>query len=109
MERGTFNEGARVKTKVNKGLFLWRKIVQNKARNDKFRFKNFSYEVYNKLELDLKNINFQKLSKFKPLRSISDLINENIDSQKAGLFYQAILPKRFPIIIINLNRLKEEK
>ena len=68
MERGTFNEGAKVKTKVNKGLFLWRKIVQNKARNDKFRFKNFSYEVYNKLELDLKNINFQKLSKFKPLR-----------------------------------------
>ena len=30
MERGTFNEGAQVKTKVNKGLFLWRKIVQNK-------------------------------------------------------------------------------
>ena len=63
MERGTFNEGAKVKTKVNKGLFLWRKIVQNKARNDKFRFKNFSYEVYNKLELDLKNINFQKAFK----------------------------------------------
>jgi hypothetical protein len=41
MERGTFNEGVKVKTKVNKGLFLWRKIVQNKARNDKFRFKNF--------------------------------------------------------------------
>jgi hypothetical protein len=31
MERGTFNEGAKVKTKINKGLFLWRKIVQNKA------------------------------------------------------------------------------
>src|SRR4030095_16571920 len=80
MERGTFNEGAKVKTKINKGLFLWRKIVQNKARNDKFRFKNFSYEVYNKLELDLKNINFQKLSKLKLLKSVSDLINENIDT-----------------------------
>src|SRR6185369_13401699 len=86
MERGTFNEGAKVKTKINKGLFLWRKIVQNKARNDKFRFKNFSYEVYNKLELDLKNLNFQKLSKFKPLRSISDLINENIDSSEGRPF-----------------------
>src|SRR6186713_474009 len=86
MERGTFNEGAQVKTKVNKGLFLWRKIVQNKSRNDKFRFKNFSYEVYNKLELDLKNINFQKLSKFKPLRSISGMINENIDSTEGRPF-----------------------
>ena len=27
LERGTFNEGAKVKTKINKGLFLWRKIV----------------------------------------------------------------------------------
>ena len=27
MERGTFNEGAKVKAKVNKGLYLWRKIV----------------------------------------------------------------------------------
>ncbi len=80
MERGTFNEGARVKTKVNKGLYLWRKIVENKARNDKFRFQNFSYEVYNKLELDIKNLNFQKFSKFKPLRPVTELINNNIDT-----------------------------
>src|SRR6186997_3244262 len=95
MERGTFNEGAQVKTKINKGLFLWRKIVQNKARNDKFRFKNFSYEVYNKLELDLKNINFQKLSKFKPLRSISGIIKENIDSTEGRPF----LPTYFTEVI----------
>ena len=95
MERGTFNEGAKVKTKVNKGLFLWRKIVQNKARNDKFRFKNFSYEVYNKLELDLKNINFQKLSKFKPLKSISGMIKENIDSTEGRPF----LPTYFTEVI----------
>ena len=82
MERGTFNEGARVKTKVNKGLFLWRKIVQNKPRNDKFRFQNFSYEVYNKLELDIKNINFGKISKFKPLRPVTDLINSSIDTSE---------------------------
>ena len=91
LERGTYNEGAQVKTKINKGLFLWRKIVQNKARNDKFRFKNFSYEVYNKLELDLKNLNFQKLAKFKPLRSISDLINENIDSTEGRPFLPTYL------------------
>ena len=72
MERGTFNDGAIVKVKVNKGLLLWRKIVQHKPENDRFRFDNFSYELHNKLELDLKNINFEKFGKFKPLRPISE-------------------------------------
>lgn len=86
MERGTFNDGATVKIKVNKGLLLWRKIVQNKPNNDRFRFDNFSYELHNKLELDLKNINFEKFGKFKPLRPISELINQNIDTAD-GLKY----------------------
>ena len=86
MERGKFNESASVRVKVNKGLLVWRKIVQHKAANDRYRFDNFSYELYNKLELDLKNINFEKLGKFKPLKSISDLINDNIDTAE-GLRY----------------------
>ncbi len=86
MERGTFNDGASVKIKVNKGLLVWRKIVQHKPENDRYRFENFSYELYNKLELDLKNINFQKFGKFKPLKPISDLINENIDTSE-GMKY----------------------
>ncbi len=86
MERGTFNEGVKVKSKVNKGLFLWRKIVEHKPRNDKFRFDNFSYEVYNKLEIDIKNLNFGKFSKFKPLRPITNLITGNIDTSE-GLPY----------------------
>lgn len=80
LERGTFSEGASVKIKVNKGLLVWRKIVQNKPRNDRYRFDNFSYELYNKLELDLKNINFQKFGKLKPLKPVTDLINQNIDT-----------------------------
>src|SRR5687768_3713913 len=28
MERGTFNEGVKVKVKVNKGLLMWRRIVK---------------------------------------------------------------------------------
>lgn len=86
MERGTFNEGVRVRVKVNKGLLLWRKIVKNKPGNDRYRFDNFSYELYNKLELDLKNINFEKFGKFKPLKPISDLITQNIDTAE-GLKY----------------------
>ncbi len=91
MERGTFNEGASVKTKINKGLFLWRKIVQNKSRNDKFRFQNFSYEVYNKLELDIKNFDFQKLSKLKPFKPVTDIINSSIDTTEGFPFLPAYL------------------
>ena len=86
MERGTFNDGAQLKVKVNKGLLVWRKIVQHKPENDRYRFDNFSYELYNKLELDLKNINFQKFGKFKPLKPISELINQNIDTSE-GIKY----------------------
>ena len=86
MERGTFNEGVKVKVKVNKGLLVWRKIVEHKAQNDRYRFDNFSYELYNKLELDLKNIDFEKFGKFKPLKPISDLIHSNIDTSE-GLRY----------------------
>jgi hypothetical protein len=82
MERGTFNEGVTFKIKVNKGLLLWRKIVKHKPENDRFRFDNFSYELYNKLELDIKNFNFEKFSKFKPLRPITDLIRENVDTSE---------------------------
>ena len=91
LERGTFNEGVKVKVKVNKGLFLWRKIVQNKPRNDKFQFQNFSYEVYNKLELDIKNLNFQKFAKFKPLKPVSDLINSSIDTTEGLPFLPTYL------------------
>ncbi len=91
MERGTFNDGASVKIKVNKGLLVWRKIVQNKPENDRYRFDNFSYELYNKLELDLKNINFQKFGKFKPLKSISDLINQNIDTSEGSRYLPTYL------------------
>ncbi|MFI5132728.1 MAG: DUF5686 family protein [Chitinophagales bacterium] len=86
MERGTFNVGATVRVKVNKGLLVWRKIVKHKPENDRYRFRNFSYELYNKLELDIKNFNFDRFSKFKPLKPISDLIKENVDTSE-GLKY----------------------
>jgi hypothetical protein len=86
MERGTFNIGAVIRIKVNKGLLLWRKIVKHKPLNDRYRFQNFSYELYNKLELDIKNLNFDKFSKFKPLRPVGDLIRSNVDTSE-GMKY----------------------
>jgi hypothetical protein len=80
LDPGTFNEGVRVRIKIDKGLLLWRKIVKNKDRNDRYHFDNFSYEIYNKLEVDLRHLNFKGLSKLRPLRAVTDLINSNIDS-----------------------------
>ena len=122
MERGTFNEGVRVKVKVNKGLFLWRKIVENKPRNDKYRFQNFSYEVHNKLELDIKNFNFKKISKIKPLRDVTELINASIDTTEglpflpvylteaiSDYYYQPKpLRRREVIKAVNLNGVNNE-
>lgn len=122
MERGTFNEGAQLKVKVNKGLLVWRKIVQHKPDNDRYRFANFSYELYNKLELDLKNINFEKFGNFKPLKSISNLINQNIDTAEgikylptyltealSDYYYQKSPKKRREIIkAANTNGVKNE-
>lgn len=91
MQRGTFNEGVVIRTKFNKGLYLWKKIVQNKPRNDRYRFDNFSYELYNKLELDIKNINFDKITRIKPLRPLGDIINPKIDSTTPIPFLPAYL------------------
>ena len=90
MERGTFNEGVRVKTKVNKGLLLWRKIVQHKSRNDRYRFHNFSYELYNKLELDIKNLKFG-ITKLKPFRPVNDIINQYMDTIEGHKFLPTYL------------------
>ncbi len=122
LQRGTFNEGAQVKVKVNKGLLVWRKIVQHKPENDRYRFANFSYELYNKMELDLKNINFEKFGKFKPLKPISNLINQNIDTADglkylptyltealSDYYYQKSPKKRREIIkAANTNGVKNE-
>ena len=109
MERGTFNESAQVKIKVKKGLLVWRKIVQHKPENDRYRFDNFSYELYNKLELDLKNINFQKFGKFKPLKSISDLINQNIDTAEGIKYLPTYLTEAISDYYYQKKPIKEEK
>ncbi len=47
---------------------------------------NYFFSFKEQIELDLKNFNTGKLSKFKPLRPVTDIINQNIDSSE-GLKY----------------------
>jgi len=64
-----------VKSKYNRALWFWKKIIANKPRNDRSNFDNFGYEVYNKLELDLNKVNRDKLEKnvvLKPLKFAFD-------------------------------------
>jgi len=79
LEPGKFNTGVVVKAKSNRGLLMWRRIVKNKPLNDRYRFDNFSYELYNKLELDFKNVNKEKLGQMKLLKPFSFIL-ESIDT-----------------------------
>lgn len=80
MERRKSNNEVVVKSKFSKGYLLWRKVVKNKDRNDRSRFDNYTYELYNKLEIDLNNVNVDKMQKgFLPPKPFKFILN-NIDT-----------------------------
>lgn len=79
LQRGKAGDEVIVKAKVNKGLYLWRKIMSKKKQYNRYNLANFSYEAYNKLEVDLKNFKPDKAKKnflLKPFAFVFD----NIDS-----------------------------
>ena len=51
-----------VKVKYNRALWFWKKIMSNKYKTDKKFWDNYSYEIYNKLELDINNIDKDKVA-----------------------------------------------
>lgn len=89
LEREMSNgNGVIVKSKKGRGWVLWRKIVKHKDQNDRSQFDNFSYELYNKLELDFNKVNKEKLGNIKLLKPFSFLLN-NIDTTE---FHTPVLP-----------------
>ncbi|MCU7550291.1 DUF5686 and carboxypeptidase regulatory-like domain-containing protein [Chitinophagaceae bacterium LB-8] len=90
MEPGKINIGVVVTKKVNRGLQMWKRIVKNKPKNDRYRFNNFSYELYNKLELDLKNVNKEKLNNKKLIKPFAFVL-DNIDSSEGSTFLPVYL------------------
>ncbi len=79
MERGKYASEVVVKRKIDRGLLMWRRIVRKKPVNDRYRFNNFSYELYNKLELDIKNLNKEKMQQAKLLKNFK-FVFDNIDT-----------------------------
>ncbi|GAB3016318.1 DUF5686 and carboxypeptidase-like regulatory domain-containing protein [Niabella terrae] len=123
LERGPLDDVVVVRSRIDKGLWLWKKIVAHKPENNRYKFDNFSYELYNKLELDIKNFkSLQRIARLKPLRPINDLINEHIDSSEGikilpaylteaithYYFQKKPLRRREEIIAANTNGIKNE-
>jgi len=79
LKEATLNDGVQVKTKFNKGLRWWRNVVMHKEKNNPFRFEDYSYELYNKMELDINNIKKKSFDNRKMLKPFEFLLN-NIDS-----------------------------
>ncbi len=77
--QGKQGDSVIVSSKYNKGLLWWRKIVKNKTANNPYKYNSYAYELYNKLELDLNNINRNGFNQYKLLRPFGFVL-ENIDS-----------------------------
>ncbi|MDE3234988.1 MAG: carboxypeptidase-like regulatory domain-containing protein [Bacteroidota bacterium] len=67
--------GVTVKAKYNRALWFWRRIIKNKPQHDRTYWDNYSYEIYNKLEVDLENINTNKLGQNKLLKPLNFVFN----------------------------------
>ena len=64
---------------IGRGLLLWRMIMKKKKLYNRSNLRNFSYEAYNKLEVDIKNFNPKKVQKLFFLKPFTFVFN-NIDS-----------------------------
>lgn len=79
LERAAATNNVVVRSNFNRGLFLWRKIMSKKKLYNRYNLSNFSYEAYNKLEIDIKNFKVDKAKRnfiLKPFAFVFD----NIDS-----------------------------
>lgn len=83
LERGKYASEVIVKRKIDRGLLMWKRIVKKKPFNDRYRFNNFSYELYNKLELDIKNIKKDKWARLPVIKQFNFVLN-NIDTTEEG-------------------------
>ncbi len=73
------NEGITVKSRFNKGMRWWKQVVAKKANNNPYNYLTYQCEIYNKLELDLNNVNRNSFSNIPFLKPFSFIL-DNIDS-----------------------------
>ena len=64
-----------VKSKYNRGRWFWKKIMKRKETHNRKYFQNFSYQLYNKLEVDIINFNKEKIKKNIITKPLSFILN----------------------------------
>jgi Family of unknown function (DUF5686)/CarboxypepD_reg-like domain len=74
----------------NRGLLVWKRIVKNKPINDRAKFDNFGYELYNKLEIDWNKFNRDKAKKIPFIKSFS-FVFDNVDTTETTPFLPVYL------------------
>jgi hypothetical protein len=80
LERAALSKEVIIKSKYSKGWIVWRRILKNKVRNDRARFENYSYELYNKLELDISGFNANRFKKLRLVRPFGFIIDQTVDT-----------------------------
>lgn len=79
LARGGNMREVMIKASVNKGLYLWKKIMAKKPYNDRYQLDNFGYEAYNKLEIEIKHFNLNRVKKnilLKPFSFITEPLSQ---------------------------------
>ncbi|HVI44919.1 MAG TPA: DUF5686 family protein [Chitinophaga sp.] len=77
-------EGVEVKAKLNKGLVWWRQVVAHKGENAPAHYNSYYAELYNKLEVDLSNLQHSKWLRsgmMKPFAPLLHRIDSTTESQ----------------------------
>lgn len=69
---------------IGRGLLLWRMMMKKKKLYNRTNLNNFSYEAYNKLEVDIKNFSPKKIQKVFFLKPFTFVL-DNIDSQSESV------------------------
>ena len=90
MDIAPVGNDAVVKVKYDRALWLWKRIIAHKKQHDLGNYNNYSYEVYNKLELDVNNVNREKLADKKLFKSFN-FIFDNIDTSETKPFLPVFL------------------
>ncbi len=88
LERGKYEGEVIVRKTIDRGYLMWKRIVKRKPFNDRYRFDNFGYELYNKLEIDIKNLKPKNIQKI-PLLNLKkfNFVFNNMDTTDEGSPY----------------------
>jgi len=108
MERGKYDNEVVVKKKVDFALLLWKRIIRKKPKNDRYRFNNFSYELYNKLELDINRVKKERLNNIKLLKPFSFIL-DNVDSSEGHPFLPVFLTETLSDYYYEKNPLRRRE